>query len=87
MANESTTTSTESIDAQPIIAAGQPGFFQKLTALFQTPKKTGVSCIHCEWTGPASAVFKAPRLNEDGKVYMISACPRCMRNGGLEFYD
>ena len=82
-----TTPETAESNSTQSTPAAKPDFFQKLVALFRTPKKTGVYCEHCDWSGPTADVFKAPRLNEDGKVYMISACPRCMRNGGLEFYD
>lgn len=90
MAND-TATATTSPETAPeetgAPIAKQPGFWDKLATVFSLPKKTGVHCTYCEWWGTKDQVVKAPRLNEDGKVYQIDACPNCMRNGGLEFYD
>lgn len=65
----------------------RPDFFAQFATLFKKPPKTGAHCEYCGWYGPTSDVLKAPRLNEDGKSYMINTCPSCMRNGGLIFYD
>jgi hypothetical protein len=50
-------------------------------------KPVGAVCEYCGWRGAKDAVLMSPRLNEDGAVYQITACPSCMRNGGLVFHD
>jgi hypothetical protein len=49
-------------------------------------KPSGVTCIRCGWNGPREKLLKAPRINENGVVYQIDACPQCMRNGGLQYH-
>jgi len=50
-------------------------------------KPVGVTCIRCGWNGPREKLMKAPRLNENGAVYQIDACPQCLRNGGLQYHS
>lgn len=86
MADEPSSTTTQSDQQTPTAVAEKPDFFQRMAKLFDRPKKTGAQCEYCGWSGPAADVLKSPRLNEDGTTYQITTCPRCMRNGGIVIY-
>lgn len=62
-------------------------FLDTLALLFKPAPRTGAHCEYCDWRGAKTDVLSAPRMNEDGKVYQITVCPDCMRNGGLEFFE